>query len=45
LTPELDVVKGAMITNCVAFMPAILGMVMKHEASGLFPESVMVAKK
>ncbi len=23
--PELDVVKGAMITNCVAFVPAILG--------------------
>ena len=23
--PELDVVKGAMITNCVAFIPAVLG--------------------
>ena len=23
--PELDVVKGAMITNCVAFLPAFFG--------------------
>ena len=23
--PDLDVVKGAMLTNCVAFIPAILG--------------------
>ena len=23
--PELDVVKGAMLTNCVAFIPAVLG--------------------
>ena len=23
--PELDVVKGAMLTNCVAFIPALFG--------------------
>ena len=23
--PELDVVKGAMLTNCVAFIPAVFG--------------------
>ena len=24
--PELDVVKGAMLTNCVAFIPAVFGL-------------------
>jgi chitin synthase len=24
--PELDVVKGAMLTNCLCFIPAVLGM-------------------
>ena len=23
--PELDVVKGAMLTNCLCFIPAVLG--------------------
>jgi chitin synthase len=23
--PEIDVVKGAMLTNCVAFIPAVFG--------------------
>jgi len=28
--PELDVVKGAMITNCVAFIPAVLGLLSRN---------------
>ena len=27
--PDLDVVKGAMLTNCVAFIPAVLGRFFK----------------
>ena len=26
--PELDVVKGAMITNCVAFLPSFFGKIL-----------------
>jgi len=29
--PELDVVKGAMLTNCVAFIPAVLGLMSRHQ--------------
>jgi len=28
--PELDVVKGAMITNCLCFIPALLGLASRH---------------
>ena len=28
--PDLDVVKGAMLTNCVAFMPAVFGMLSRN---------------
>jgi len=28
--PELDVVKGAMLTNCLCFIPAILGLASRH---------------
>ena len=26
ILPDLDVVKGAMLTNCVCFVPGLLGM-------------------
>ena len=28
--PELDVVKGAMITNCLCFIPAVLQLASRH---------------
>lgn len=28
--PDLDVVKGAMLTNCVCFVPGLLGMLSRH---------------
>ena len=28
--PELDVVKGAMLTNCLAFIPAVLGLASRN---------------
>ncbi len=28
--PELDVVKGAMLTNCVAFLPALFGLMSRN---------------
>jgi len=28
--PELDVVKGAMLTNCLCFIPAVLGLASRH---------------
>lgn len=29
--PELDVVKGAMLTNCLCFIPACLGLMSRHQ--------------
>lgn len=29
--PELDVVKGAMLTNCMAFIPGVFGMLSRHQ--------------
>ena len=33
--PELDVVKGAMLTNCVCFIPGLLGEFAMHKLLGL----------
>ena len=38
--PELDVVKGAMITNCVAFIPAVLGKIVIIPLKGSFVNDV-----
>ena len=38
--PELDVVKGAMITNCVAFIPAVLGKIILIPMKGTFDNDV-----
>jgi len=32
--PELDVVKGAMLTNCLCFIPAVLGLCSRHPKEG-----------
>ena len=32
--PELDVVKGAMLTNCLCFIPAVLGKVARSLSGG-----------
>jgi chitin synthase len=34
--PELDVVKGAMLTNCLCFIPAVLGMYRRVHYSSSF---------
>lgn len=35
--PELDVVKGAMLTNCVCFVPGLLGKLQRRCISGGTP--------
>jgi chitin synthase len=31
ILPDLDVVKGAMLTNCVCFVPGLLGMIKEEQ--------------
>jgi chitin synthase len=40
ILPELDVVKGVMLTNCVCFVPGLLGNVHFPLLKGLYVDSV-----
>ncbi|XP_035215199.1 chitin synthase chs-2-like isoform X2 [Stegodyphus dumicola] len=39
--PDLDVIKGAMITNCVCFIPAVLGLLSRHAGESKRPLKVV----
>ncbi|XP_029159591.1 chitin synthase chs-2 isoform X1 [Nylanderia fulva] len=40
--PELDVVKGAMLTNCVCFVPGLLGLLSRNKSKGESKRFVLV---
>lgn len=42
--PDIDVVKGAMLTNCMAFFPAIFGLLSRNskESSRLFKVRILI---
>ncbi|EZA54859.1 Chitin synthase [Ooceraea biroi] len=40
--PEVDVVKGAMLTNCVCFVPGLLGLLSRNKSKGESKRFVLV---
>ncbi|KAF8790062.1 Chitin synthase chs-2 like protein [Argiope bruennichi] len=39
--PDLDVIKAAMLTNCVCFVPAVLGLLSRHSGESKRPLKVI----